>query len=209
MTASEVLSALAPSRPFIRGLTVSGGECTLYPDFLTELFTLARAGGLGCLLDSNGMVPLAPHRADGGVRRGDAGREGMGARRPPGPDRGGQRPGEGESGRSVRLRQAGGGAGGVRSGRGGRGGRAGRSGRRARPQGPLHPVKLITFRPNGVRGALAGRPSPTPEQMTAWRAYALGAGLAPSSCADRAPALPGGGFSFCGQRCASGGNVVE
>ena len=60
MTASEVLSALAPSRPFIRGLTVSGGECTLYPDFLTELFTLARAGGLGCLLDSNGMVPLAP-----------------------------------------------------------------------------------------------------------------------------------------------------
>lgn len=51
---------MAPSRPFIRGLTVSGGECTLYPDFLTELFTLARAGGLGCLLDSNGMVPLAP-----------------------------------------------------------------------------------------------------------------------------------------------------
>ena len=39
------------------------------------------------------------------------------------------------------------------------------------------PVKLITFRPNGVRGALAGRPSPTPEQMTAWRAYALSAGL--------------------------------
>lgn len=101
MTASEVLSALAPSRPFIRGLTVSGGECTLYPDFLTELFTLARAGGLGCLLDSNGMVPLAPST----------------------------------------------------------------------------PVKLITFRPNGVRGALAGRPSPTPEQMTAWRAYALSAGL--------------------------------
>ena len=51
---------MPPAGPFIRGLTVSGGECTLYPDFLTELFTLARAGGLGCLLDSNGMVPLAP-----------------------------------------------------------------------------------------------------------------------------------------------------
>ena len=45
----------------------------------------------------------------------------------------------------------------------------------AEPQGP--PIKLITFRPNGVRGALAGRPSPTPEQMTAWQAYALSAGL--------------------------------
>ncbi|MFR5862289.1 MAG: glycine radical enzyme activase, partial [Flavonifractor plautii] len=45
------------------------------------------------------------------------------------------------------------------------------------PRAPSTPVKLITFRPNGVRGALAGRPSPTPEQMTAWRAYALSAGL--------------------------------
>ena len=85
----------------------------------------------------------------------------MGARRPPGPDRGGQRPGEGESGRSVRLRQAGGGAevvcapgavdveavlDGVAAALG--------------PRAPSTPVKLITFRPNGVRGALAGRPSP-------------------------------------------------
>ena len=45
------------------------------------------------------------------------------------------------------------------------------------PRAPSTPVKLITFRPNGVRGALAGRPSPTPEQMAAWRAYALSAGL--------------------------------
>ena len=40
--------------PFIRGITVSGGECTLWRDFLVELLTLAKAEGLHTLLDSNG-----------------------------------------------------------------------------------------------------------------------------------------------------------
>lgn len=140
MTASEVLSALAPSRPFIRGLTVSGGECTLYPDFLTELFTLARAGGLGCLLDSNGMVPLAPlaglMAVCDGVMLDVKAWEPAVHRALTGAD---NAPVKENLGLSVRLRQAGGSAGGVRSGRGGCGGRAGRSGRRAGPQGPLHP----------------------------------------------------------------------
>lgn len=42
--------------PFIRGISVSGGECMLQPAFLTELFSLARAEGLGTLIDSNGTI---------------------------------------------------------------------------------------------------------------------------------------------------------
>ena len=30
----------------------------LWPDFLKALFTLAKADGLGCLIDSNGTIPL-------------------------------------------------------------------------------------------------------------------------------------------------------
>lgn len=54
MTAEEVMAAVARQLPFIRGLTVSGGECTLQRDFLVELLTLAKAKGLHTLLDSNG-----------------------------------------------------------------------------------------------------------------------------------------------------------
>lgn len=60
MTPGAVMEAIRPNLPFIRGITVSGGECTLYPAFLTGLFTLAGEQGLGCLLDSNGVVPLEP-----------------------------------------------------------------------------------------------------------------------------------------------------
>lgn len=56
MTPEEAYAVVRKSRPFIRGISVSGGECMLYPDFLTELFTLARADGLGTLIDSNGTI---------------------------------------------------------------------------------------------------------------------------------------------------------
>ena len=46
------------NRPFIRGVTVSGGECSLYLPFVQELFERCQAVGLGCLMDSNGTVPL-------------------------------------------------------------------------------------------------------------------------------------------------------
>lgn len=59
MTAKEVFAEVQKNIPFIRGITVSGGECTLYPEFLFELFTLARAAGLNCLLDSNGVRELS------------------------------------------------------------------------------------------------------------------------------------------------------
>lgn len=59
MSAEEVFLRVRRNLPFIRGITVSGGECSLYPEFLTELFGLARQEGLTCLMDSNGMVDLS------------------------------------------------------------------------------------------------------------------------------------------------------
>lgn len=56
MTVEEVVNVIRKQMPFIRGVTVSGGECTLYPDFLRELFTECKKLGLGTLIDSNGMV---------------------------------------------------------------------------------------------------------------------------------------------------------
>ncbi|MCL4516779.1 MAG: radical SAM protein [Firmicutes bacterium] len=59
LTAAEVLSALKPARPFISGITVSGGEPTLQADFLEELLAGARALGVHTLIDSNGSAPTA------------------------------------------------------------------------------------------------------------------------------------------------------
>ena len=58
MTPEEVYAAVKRQIPFIRGISVSGGECMLWPDFLKALFTLAKEDGLGCLIDSNGTIPL-------------------------------------------------------------------------------------------------------------------------------------------------------
>lgn len=54
MTAKEVMGEVRRNEPFVRGITVSGGECTQQRDFLIELAALARADGLNVLLDSNG-----------------------------------------------------------------------------------------------------------------------------------------------------------
>lgn len=61
MTAQQVWEKIQESIPFIRGITVSGGECSLYPEFLTELFTIVRAHGLTCLMDSNGTTDLSQY----------------------------------------------------------------------------------------------------------------------------------------------------
>ena len=50
----QALAMLQQNRPFIRGVTVSGGECTLQRDFLLALFRGAKVMGLSTLLDSNG-----------------------------------------------------------------------------------------------------------------------------------------------------------
>ncbi len=56
LTAAEVWPLVERQKPFISGLTVSGGECMLWPEFLEELASLASAAGLDVLLDSNGMA---------------------------------------------------------------------------------------------------------------------------------------------------------
>lgn len=59
MTAEEVFTEVRRSEPFIRGISVSGGECDLYPDFLKELFALAKQDHLTCLMDCNGTIDLS------------------------------------------------------------------------------------------------------------------------------------------------------
>lgn len=59
LTAEQVMAEVARNMPFIRGLTVSGGECTLQRDFLVELLTLAKAKGLHTLVDSNGSYDFS------------------------------------------------------------------------------------------------------------------------------------------------------
>jgi pyruvate formate lyase activating enzyme len=48
------MAEIEPSIPFIRGITVSGGECTLHPEFLRRLGELTRERSLSFFLDSNG-----------------------------------------------------------------------------------------------------------------------------------------------------------
>lgn len=59
MTAKEAFEAVKNQMPYIRGVTVSGGECTLYPAFLRELFALCKTVSLSTLIDSNGTYDFA------------------------------------------------------------------------------------------------------------------------------------------------------
>lgn len=59
MTAEEVFNEIDKDIPFIRGITLSGGECTLYPQFIKELFILGKKAGLSCLIDSNGTIDFS------------------------------------------------------------------------------------------------------------------------------------------------------
>lgn len=61
MDAAEVFEEVEKGIPFIRGITVSGGECMLYPEFLTELFKMAKEHGLTCFADSNGTVDFSEY----------------------------------------------------------------------------------------------------------------------------------------------------
>ena len=61
MTVEEVFSEISRALPYIDGVTVSGGDCTLYTDFLLDLFPLIRENGKTCLLDSNGSFDFESH----------------------------------------------------------------------------------------------------------------------------------------------------
>lgn len=59
LTAAQVMSEVRKNMPFIRGVTVSGGECTRWRDFLVEFLHMAKQEGLGTLLDSNGSYDFS------------------------------------------------------------------------------------------------------------------------------------------------------
>ena len=64
MNAEEVYAEVRRNVPFIRGITVSGGECTFYPAFLHDLAVRAKQDGLGFLLDSNGSYDFEADPAE-------------------------------------------------------------------------------------------------------------------------------------------------
>lgn len=59
MTPEDVFEEVKKNMPYIRGITISGGECTLWRDFLVELLTLAKNVGLSTMLDSNGTYDFS------------------------------------------------------------------------------------------------------------------------------------------------------
>jgi pyruvate formate lyase activating enzyme len=62
MTVEEVIGEIEKNKVFISGITVSGGECTLQGEFLTELFKEVKKLGLTCFVDTNGSIPLWEHK---------------------------------------------------------------------------------------------------------------------------------------------------
>lgn len=59
MSPLEVFHLIQKQIPFISGITVSGGECTLYQAFIEELFILCQSAGLTTMIDSNGMFDFS------------------------------------------------------------------------------------------------------------------------------------------------------
>ncbi|GAA0178717.1 YjjW family glycine radical enzyme activase [Clostridium sediminicola] len=55
---NEVIQEIKKIKPFISGITVSGGECTLQIPFLIELFKEVKGLGLTTYIDTNGSIPL-------------------------------------------------------------------------------------------------------------------------------------------------------
>ncbi len=54
-TVDELVNEVKKNMPFIRGITVSGGEATIYPKFLTEFFKEVKKLGITCYIDTNGF----------------------------------------------------------------------------------------------------------------------------------------------------------
>jgi pyruvate formate lyase activating enzyme len=61
MSSDEVIDKLKEVSAFVRGITVSGGECMMHPDFLKELFVKVKTLNMTALIDSNGFVRFEDH----------------------------------------------------------------------------------------------------------------------------------------------------
>lgn len=58
----ELLEEIKKVSSFIKGITVSGGECTLNADYLVELFRKVKEElNLTCFVDTNGSIDLIAH----------------------------------------------------------------------------------------------------------------------------------------------------
>jgi pyruvate formate lyase activating enzyme len=61
-TADEIIEQALKYAPYMKfsggGITASGGESTLQPEFLTELFAKAKANGIHTCLDTSGFVDI-------------------------------------------------------------------------------------------------------------------------------------------------------
>ncbi len=55
ITVDQLYEQIKFYKPFIRGITVSGGEPTLHKDFIVELFRKVKKLGLTCFVDTNGF----------------------------------------------------------------------------------------------------------------------------------------------------------
>ncbi len=68
MTADAILERMLRNRPFYKsgGLTATGGEPMLQPEFLTELFEKAKKAGVHTCLDTSGICfdPQKPEKFD-------------------------------------------------------------------------------------------------------------------------------------------------
>lgn len=60
-TSDQILEQIQLVKPFIRGITISGGECMLQPAFCQALSQSALSLGLPTLLDSCGSVPFSDY----------------------------------------------------------------------------------------------------------------------------------------------------
>jgi len=63
MPIADIVAQIKACMPFIRGITVSGGECMLQAPEIELLFEQVKSLGLTCLIDSNGTIPFSryPH----------------------------------------------------------------------------------------------------------------------------------------------------
>ena len=59
MTVEDVIHKISRAMPYIGGITTSGGDCTLYPEFLIDLFTEVKKQGKTCLIDANGAYDFS------------------------------------------------------------------------------------------------------------------------------------------------------
>lgn len=55
---SEILQKINKVKPFISGVTISGGECTVQYDFLLELVKILNKEKISTYIDTNGLLSL-------------------------------------------------------------------------------------------------------------------------------------------------------